>query len=388
MNPPRSVPVIKPDILIVDDTLANLQVLSALLKERGYKVRPVPSGKLALEAARQVRPDLILLDVKMPEMDGFEVCRQLKADARLREIPVIFISALSETLDKVQAFGVGAVDYLTKPFQIEEVEARVQSHLRLYWLQQQQETENVRLERLVRERTRQLAESKAKLAVLDKAKSDFLRLISHELRTPLSGVLGLAELAFRECGDQPAVGKLREMFALSRRRMITLLEDALLLTEIELAGDASLETCDLNATLRVARDQASSLASARRVSLPASLPDLPPVLGRQGLLARALQSLLETAVKFSREGQQVLVTGSAAENTVQLAIEARGWAIPADMVSAFFEIMAIRDSITPGGDLGLAPAVAERILGSFGGRLTVENLDPPGICLGMLLRTV
>src|ERR1019366_432393 len=108
-------------ILVVDDTPANLQVLAAMLKDRGYKVRPVPSGKLALQAARHDAPDLILLDIKMPEMDGFEVCEHLKADDQLKGIPIIFISILTESLDKVKAFAIGGVDYLTKPVHMEEL---------------------------------------------------------------------------------------------------------------------------------------------------------------------------------------------------------------------------------------------------------------------------
>jgi len=132
-------------ILAVDDTPANLQVLAGMLKERGYKVRPVPSGKLALLAARRDPPDLILLDINMPEMNGYEVCEHLKADGKLKEIPVIFISALTEQLDKVKAFSTGGVDYLTKPFQMEELHARVETHLNLRRLQIELEETNARL---------------------------------------------------------------------------------------------------------------------------------------------------------------------------------------------------------------------------------------------------
>jgi len=121
-----------PNVIVVDDTPANLQLLTGMLKERGYRVRPVPSGKLALQAAKNDLPDLILLDIMMPEMDGYEVCERLKADDKLKEISVIFISALNETMDKVRAFGVGGVDYVTKPFQFEEVNARVSAHLELH----------------------------------------------------------------------------------------------------------------------------------------------------------------------------------------------------------------------------------------------------------------
>src|SRR5438046_1215846 len=116
-----------------------------MLKDRGYKVRPVPSGKLALLAARRDPPDLILLDINMPEMNGYEVCEHLKADDRLKGIPVIFISALTEQLDKVKAFAMGGVDYLTKPFQMEELHARVETHLKLRRLQIELAEANARL---------------------------------------------------------------------------------------------------------------------------------------------------------------------------------------------------------------------------------------------------
>jgi phosphoserine phosphatase RsbU/P len=136
----------KGGILIVDDAPANLQVLAGMLKDRGYKARPVPSGKLALLAARRDPPDLILLDINMPEMNGYEVCEHLKADDQLKGIPVIFISALTEPLDKVKAFAIGGVDYLTKPFQMEELHARVETHLKLRRLQIEVEEYSRRLE--------------------------------------------------------------------------------------------------------------------------------------------------------------------------------------------------------------------------------------------------
>jgi phosphoserine phosphatase RsbU/P len=145
-KPKRSAPG-SASILAVDDTPANLQVLAGMLKDRGYKVRPVPSGKLALLAARRDPPDLILLDINMPEMNGYEVCELLKADDNLRGIPVIFISALAEQLDKVKAFAIGGVDYITKPFQIEELHARVDTHLKLRRLQIELEEANARLEK-------------------------------------------------------------------------------------------------------------------------------------------------------------------------------------------------------------------------------------------------
>lgn len=139
-------------IMLVDDTPANLTLLGGMLKKRGHDVRPFPCGRLAIDAAKNNLPTLILLDINMPEMDGYEVCRQLKADARLRDIPVLFISALSDTLDKVKAFSQGGVDYITKPFQFEEVEARVETHLKLRQYQ-------LHLEQLVEDQVKETSDA-------------------------------------------------------------------------------------------------------------------------------------------------------------------------------------------------------------------------------------
>nr|MBC8233100.1 response regulator [bacterium] len=119
------------NILVVDDNPENLKTLVSMLTEKGYRVRPAISGQLALKAARQETPDLILLDIRMPYMDGYEICERLKADEQTREAPVIFISILDEIQDKVKGFGVGGVDYIIKPFQPEEVLARIETHLLL-----------------------------------------------------------------------------------------------------------------------------------------------------------------------------------------------------------------------------------------------------------------
>jgi len=143
----RNLDSAKKDILIIDDTPENLRLLSQMLTEQGYSVRAVPSGERALESVRALPPDLILLDIRMPKMSGYEVCERLKADPGTSEIPVIFISALSEIQDKVQAFKVGGVDYITKPFQLEEVLVRTQTHLALRTLQKRLQETNQKFER-------------------------------------------------------------------------------------------------------------------------------------------------------------------------------------------------------------------------------------------------
>jgi sigma-B regulation protein RsbU (phosphoserine phosphatase) len=146
----------KADILVVDDVPTNLRLLSGMLTEQGYKVRSVISGDMALMATRADPPDLILLDINMPGMNGYEVCAHLKANSKTRDIPIIFISALGETEDKVRAFAAGGVDYVAKPFRVEEVLARVETHLTLRGLRADLERANQELERRVEERTAQV----------------------------------------------------------------------------------------------------------------------------------------------------------------------------------------------------------------------------------------
>src|ERR1700730_5822570 len=142
-------PQTREQIMAVDDQPENLKLLEDMLKQRGYLVRSFPRGRMALSAASQNPPDLILLDINMPEMSGYEVCERLKADLALARIPVIFLSALNETDDKVRGFRAGGVDYVTKPFQFDEVQARVETHLRLVHLQQALRQHNERLEQVV-----------------------------------------------------------------------------------------------------------------------------------------------------------------------------------------------------------------------------------------------
>ena len=149
------------DILLVDDTLDNLRVLTALLDQRGYEVRAVTTGSAALMGAIAQPPDLILLDINMPGMNGYEVCQKLKENPRTQSIPVIFISALNEVFDKVNAFTTGGVDYITKPFQVEEVFARIENQLKVQRLQLQLIEQNQKLQAAERDLSQALAQSRS-----------------------------------------------------------------------------------------------------------------------------------------------------------------------------------------------------------------------------------
>jgi two-component system sensor histidine kinase/response regulator len=374
------------DIMIVDDNPANLKLLEDMLRQRGHEVQSFPRGRLALAAAIKNLPDLILLDINMPEMNGYEVCERLKSTAALTEIPVIFLSALNETEDKVKGFRAGAVDYISKPFQFEEVHARVATHLKLHDLQRDLRLHNQRLEEAVAARTRELADVNQRLNILDRSKNEFLNLISHEFRTPLNGLIGVSEVIMEGVPSTEENVELQEIFHQSRKRMLAILDDALLLTQIDVSAEQfRAAPIPLHLVLSRAIEKTVEFAATRRVSITRPPAELGLVLGDEDLLVRALQALLETAVKFSQEGETVRLAHEAALGSRKLFIEAFGRTIPGPALPKFFDVFSIGEASTPAKDLGLGPAVAYRILSLFGVSASVENLDSLGIRLTIWL---
>jgi two-component system sensor histidine kinase/response regulator len=375
--------------MIVDDNPANLKLLEDMLMGRGHDVRSFPLGRLALAAAINHPPDLILLDINMPEMNGYEVCRRLKSTTALLDIPVIFLSALNETHDKVKAFKCGAVDYISKPFQFDEVHARVQTHLELHNLQRALRIQNEHLEEAVAARTSELSSANERLSTLDRSKNDFLNLISHEFRTPLNGVLGVAEIILDGMSPTRENNELKVVFDGSRQRLLSILDDALLLTRIDVnSAQFKCIPISLNAVVDRAIVSATAFAESRNVvfeNQPARV-DRDVVLGCEDLLVSALRALLETAVKFSSSGETVSVSGDITLETRGVIIESVGKSIPIHALSKFFDLFSISEAISPGGDLGVGIALAYRILSLLGGSASVANRDKPGIRLTIWLK--
>lgn len=177
-------------ILIVDDIPSNLKVLGNTLHNLGYKFEFSTSGASALQWLTKKNFDLVLLDIMMPEMDGLEVCRRIRQNPHWQNLPVLFLTAKSDKESLLEGFRIGGQDYITKPFDMQELAARVHTQLELRSKTQELNTLNEHLERIVLQRTQELANANIELQGLDSAKNEFMKIISHELRTPLNGIIG------------------------------------------------------------------------------------------------------------------------------------------------------------------------------------------------------
>ncbi len=298
------------NILAVDDTRANLRLLTSILTNKGYNVRPVPSARLALSSVEAKPPDLILLDIDMPEMTGYEVCEQLKADERFRDIPIIFISVLSETLDKVKAFSVGGVDYITKPFQAEEVLARVQTHLALHKTRQELQTQNIQLQQEIIERKQieeALVVSRNQAQEASRLKSEIISRVGHELRTPLSVILGYTEV-FRDEGFgsvNKTQNKILTDIIQSGRKLGQIVNELIYQAQLE----AKKVALDIEPVIPIeivshVQEKMELLAQAKDLMLTWNVAEEVPttVLGDQRWLKHILTNLVGNAIKFTENG--------------------------------------------------------------------------------------
>lgn len=218
-------------IAIIDDNPENLKLLGKMLENQNYEVYAFNNGDSAIKAIIKDIPDLILLDISMPGKSGYEVCRELKQNKDTAEIPIIFLSALIDTEAKVLAFKNGGVDYITKPFQFVEVEARVRNHLQLSEMRKLLENEKKRLEAVVEDRTKELIEAYKKIRIFDKMKSDVLNKVSGEINSPLGKIFKLMEKLFINGGE--SIKKEKEEYLNNKSDVDSILNDVYLLNKIE-----------------------------------------------------------------------------------------------------------------------------------------------------------
>ncbi|MEI7947228.1 MAG: hybrid sensor histidine kinase/response regulator [bacterium] len=366
-------------IMIIDDEHENLNVLGEMFRQEGWSIRAFPRGDLALAAAGDEMPDIILLDILMPGMDGYEVCRRFKADDRLCSIPIIFLSAFSDPTDKVRAFEAGGVDYITKPFFEREVWARTHTHLGLRRYQ-------IHLEKLVRQRVQELAEANRRLSIWDDAKNQWLNMLSHEMRTPLSSILGTSELLFMEVSQISSVNSLRETYDYSCRRMTKLIEDAETLSHIDVASESfGLSPLSLSNVLRTALNAFAGQMTECEVQASLLAIEQVTVLGEENLLSRAFTDLLLTAACCVCKGDPFTLETSVSEGQAHVVITFGRKTFTPDALGTFFEVGGQRTLIKGGGDFGLGAALASRILRLFNGQVSIRNDADKGLIIASIL---
>jgi signal transduction histidine kinase len=388
------------NLLIVDDSPANLRVLSTTLIEQGYDVRCVKSGSMALIGIQTFPPDLILLDIRMPGIDGYQVCQQLKSNMQTQHIPVIFLSALDDALDKIKAFEIGGVDYITKPFQTEEVLLRVEHQLTIQRLQKQLTEKNQRLQKEILERkqieealrqevdTRTAAEialqaTKEAAEAASRAKSEFLSRMSHELRTPLNAILGFTEMMSQDQFVNPDHHNYLDIINRSGKHLLALINDILEMSKIE-AGKAKLHPSsfdlyclldDLENLFRVkAATQQLTLVFDRAADVPQYLTT------DERKLRQVLLNLLDNAIKFTRQGKVTLrvricrTQSWRADALLYFEVEDTGLGIaPEEMQWLFKPFVQTQSGQQSSGGTGLGLAISYTFVQLMGGTISSQS---------------
>ncbi len=357
------------DVLLVDDNPANLDLLAALLREHGFKVRAVPSGRMALDAARRNPPELVMMDISMPGMNGYEACEALGKDPALADIPVIFISALDDPLDKVRAFQVGGRDYVSKPFHAEEVIARVEHQVRMLRLEKELKTQN-----------ENLLDANLKLREINTLKSNFTAMLVHDIRSPMT-VVGIALGAAL---DDPALFAVIQPQAQgSYVKIQALLEEMLEVYRSE-SGQMPFEFATfapgpwLERTVASHRLQAAAADQEFQFEVA---PDLPEIHGDAAKLERVVTNLLANAIKFTPRGGAVRLEASVDHGAgvesglrwLRITITDTGRGIPAEELPFIFDPFRQTRALDSTRGVGLGLAIVQRIVAGHKGRINVNS---------------
>ncbi|NMF60972.1 hybrid sensor histidine kinase/response regulator [Pseudanabaena yagii] len=356
-------------ILIVDDTLYNIQLLSLMLIRQGYVVEQATNGQEALEKATQLLPDIILLDIRMPDIDGYEVCKILKANPTTQGIPIIFISSIEEPSEKVEAFSVGGVDYISKPFQLIEVLARIETHLRLCSLQKKLQEQNEQLQLSASVLARSLKQERE----LSEMKTNFISVVSHEFRTPLTTIQSAAELLEHyEWTKEEQTEQLHQIQS-EVKHMTELMEDVLFLSRTN-ANKAKLNVTEFD-LLKFCKQlirqiqrtfgknynlHSSFHHSVNDISIdnPHLQQDIPQftVQMDEKLLRQILSNLITNAIKYSPENKDIDFQMIIDQENAIFIISDHGIGIPEEDLTHLFSAFhrGKNVGILPGTGLGLS----------------------------------
>lgn len=356
---------VRANILVVDDNQANLRLLADMLLMHQYTVHETTSGITALELAQTLQPDLILLDIAMPVMDGYQVCQALKADPRTCHIPVIFISAMTETDDIVKGFEVGGVDYITRPFKFREVLARVANQLTL--IRQRQEIE------ALRRQDRQTFES------LSQMKDEFIRMATHDLRNPLNVILGYATVLERinvAEEHRALMEETRQAIRSNVEKMRRLVTDMLDLAQMETGEHFKPEPVPLESFLVRAVGTFRLLAEQRQIALSFAPPPQEIVaLVDPSALTRVIDNLLINALNYTPAGGRVRVRVRGRGNQAFIIVADTGLGVPPEdlprLFDAFYRVNHHGTPEIEGSGLGLS--IVKTIVERHRGKVRVRS---------------
>ena len=341
-----------PLILMVDDNPHNLQLLGTLL-EGTYQTAIVRDGRKALEFVKKRLPDVILLDIMMPEIDGFEVCARLKADPTTSAIPIIFLTAKTETADILKGFQLGAVDYVTKPFQKEELLARINTHLALQAAKRALEDANA-------------------------SKDKFFSIIAHDLRNPFNSLLGLSELLLQHFDDyeRAQIKKYLQDMQTSAKTVYALVENLLTWSRLQ-RGIMDFQPHYLN--LQDVIDQnlelLRPLAAQKQITLTNPLPAKAIVYADADMVEAVLRNLLSNALKFTKPGGLVEVSTLQRAQHVEVAVVDTGVGIAAPYLSQLFDLHAQyrRRGTANEQGTGLGLILCQEFIAQHGGKIWAES---------------
>ena len=363
------------EIIVVDDNAMNLKFLCEMLRESGYQAKPARSGSLALKAAKLAPPDLFLLDINMPEMDGYELCSLIKQDETLANIPVIFISASGETFDKLKAFSSGGVDYVTKPFQYEEVQARIKTHLELN--RQKREIEELRYQ------------ERAYFETISTTKNHVVQMASHDLKSPLAGIRLLLSLLKRQIEDNPLAVDYIDKINRSSDRMLEIISTLLDLARLETGLALEMQRVLINQVVKEVAESFYPHANDKEIKLAIDIQQVGvTVMADSAHFRHVLENLISNAIRYTPNGGTVTVTMKAVDDMLAIIVSDTGVGISEQVLPHIFERFYQVDNnefdIDHAGS-GLGLAIAKTIIEKHYGSISVDSKPEEGSTFTVLL---